>query len=147
MRCRSNSHRQLFDRLAHRVAEFIQALFFQSSTEGEADVGAHLPKFDVIRLIDHRVLEPFQCVAYQQRTRRGHTLIMARRILTEPKTALAGVILETSFARFKASINTFSAEMAPSCSLGCWVLGSMVKTGGIWERIVRCGGSEGCRES
>jgi hypothetical protein len=59
MRCRSNSRRQLFDRLAHRVAELVHALSFHSSTEGEADVGAHLPKFDVIRLIDHRVLEPF----------------------------------------------------------------------------------------
>ena len=52
-----------------------------------------------------------------------------------PKTALAGVILETSFAMFKASINAFNAETVSSCSLGCWVLGSIVKTGGrIWMR-------------
>ena len=68
---------------------------------------------------------------------------MARRILAEPKTALAGVILETSFARFKASMAAFSAEMVPSCSLGCWVLDSMVETRDRCERIVRRGGSEG----
>ena len=53
----SNSRRQLLDRLARRIAELVQALSFQSSTEGKTDAGAHLPKFDVISLIDHRVLE------------------------------------------------------------------------------------------
>ena len=72
---------------------------------------------------------------------------MVRRILAEPKTALAGVILETSFARFNASINTFNADMVPSCSLGCWVLGSIVETGGRCGRTLRRGGSEGCHKS
>ena len=147
MRRWSNSRRQLFDRLAHRVADLTQALPFQSSTEDETDVGACLPKFDVIGLIGHRVLERFQPVPYQQRMRRRLTLIMARRILAEPKTALAGVILEASFARFKASMRTFNAEMVPSRSLGCWGLGFMVETGGRWERTMRGGGSEGCCES
>jgi len=31
-------------------------------------------------------------------------------MLTEPKTALAGVMLETSFARFKVSMVTFREE-------------------------------------
>jgi hypothetical protein len=38
------------------------------------------------------------------------TLIMARITLTEPKTALAGVILQTSFARFMASMAMFNEE-------------------------------------
>ena len=145
-----NSRRQLFDRLAHRVAELVQALPFQTSTEGKTDAGAHLPKFYIISLIGHRVLEPCSALACQQRMRRRLTLIIPRRMLAETNTALAGVILETSLARFKASMNTFNAEMIPSWSLGCWVLGSMVKTGGRWERIVRRGGSEefpqGCCE-
>ena len=72
---------------------------------------------------------------------------MARRTLAEPKTALAGAILTASFARFRASMSAFNVEMAPRCSLGCWVFTFMVKTGGRWERIVRRGGSEGCYES
>jgi len=38
-------------------------------------------------------------------------LIIVRRMLAEPKTALAGVILETSFARFKPSMATFKDEI------------------------------------
>ena len=41
-----------------------------------------------------------------------HTLNIVSRALTEAKTALAGVILETSFARFMASMATFSEERA-----------------------------------
>ena len=145
MRRWGSSRRQLFDCLAHRVAELVHAFSFQSSTEGETDVGARLPKFDVISLIGHRVLELFQPVAYQQRSRRL-TLIIARRILAEPKTALAGVMLEASFARFKASMRTFNAEMVPSRSLGRG-LGFMVETGGRWKRTVGGGGSERCCES
>jgi len=43
---------------------------------------------------------------------------MVRRILTEPKTALAGVILETSFARFMVSMATFNEESVPSRPFG-----------------------------
>jgi hypothetical protein len=39
------------------------------------------------------------------------TLIIARIALREPKTALAGVILESSFARFKTSMTAFNAEI------------------------------------
>jgi len=45
-------------------------------------------------------------------------LIIVRRILTEPKAALAGVTLETSFARFTASMATFNEERIPSRSFG-----------------------------
>ena len=41
---------------------------------------------------------------------RKRTLIIVRIILTEPKTALAGVTLETSFARSMASMATPSKE-------------------------------------
>ena len=46
--------------------------------------------------------------------RRKLTLIITRRMLTEQKTALAGVILETSFARFMASMAAFNDEKALS---------------------------------
>ena len=39
-----------------------------------------------------------------------HTLIIARRTPAAPKIALAGVWLETSFARFKASIAASNKE-------------------------------------
>ena len=47
-------------------------------------------------------------------------MIIVRITLTEPKTALAGVMLEASFARFKASMAVFNTETTPSCSLGRW---------------------------
>ena len=55
-------------------------------------------------------------------------MIIVRIALTEPKTALAGVILESSFARFKASMATFNAEIMLSRPLGRWGSASMVET-------------------
>jgi hypothetical protein len=64
------------------------------------------------------------------------TLIIARITLTEPKTALAGVMLETSFARFMASIAMFNDERVTSRRR--WDFASMVETRGSCEK--RCGG-------
>jgi len=50
-----------------------------------------------------------------------------RRILTDPKTALAGVMLEISFARFMASIAMFNEERVPSRPFGRWDLAAIVK--------------------
>ena len=52
---------------------------------------------------------------------------MTRRALTEPKTALAGVWLITSFAMFRTSIAIFSEEMTLSRRFGGWVSGSIAK--------------------
>ena len=41
-------------------------------------------------------------------------MIIVRRTLTEPNTALAGVALETSFARSMASIAAFNKESTVS---------------------------------
>ena len=38
-------------------------------------------------------------------------MIIVRRMLAEPKIAVAGVTLESSFARFKPSMATFKDEM------------------------------------
>ena len=46
-------------------------------------------------------------------------------MLTEPKAALAGVMLETSFARFRVSIAAFNEERELSRRFGCAALGSM----------------------
>ena len=46
--------------------------------------------------------------------------------MTEPKAALAGVLLAISFATLRTSMNPFNVEM--TFSLGCWDLASMVRT-------------------
>lgn len=58
------------------------------------------------------------------RKSRKRPLIVVRRMLTEPKTDLAGVVFEV-FARFKASVVAFNAEMAPSRFFGRWDPASM----------------------
>ena len=45
---------------------------------------------------------------------RKPTLIIVRRTLTEPNAALAGVMLEISFARSMASMAAFNDERTPS---------------------------------
>ena len=52
--------------------------------------------------------------------RRKRTLIIVRRMLTVPKTALAGVILETSFARFIAPTAVSKEERTPSRRFDRW---------------------------
>ena len=59
--------------------------------------------------------------------RRRHTLIIVRRMLTEPKTALAGVMLDSSFARFIASMAAFNKERALSWRFVRWDFASMVE--------------------
>jgi len=62
-----------------------------------------------------------------------------------PKTALAGVILETSFATFMASMATFSEERIPPRSFGRWDLVSMAKSKVSRGDTRRGGGCEqGC---
>jgi len=65
--------------------------------------------------------------------RRKRTLIIVRRELTEPNTALAGVTQEISFARLRVSIATFNEERELSRPLGLRELGSMGKARGRCE--------------
>ena len=141
---RCTSHRQLLDRLTHRVVKFVQPLPSQPPVQGSADFGAGQPKFDVIYLVGHRVLGAFQSAFAQQTIRRRLTLIIVRITLTDPKAALAGVILESSFARFMASIAAFNVEIMPSRPLGRWGSASMVETRSGCEESVR---REGYKES
>ena len=69
-------------------------------------------------------------------------MIIVRRMATEPKTALAGVMLEISLARFRPSMAMFSEERTPSRPLGCWDLSVMVETQGGWGEAVWCEGCE-----
>ena len=62
--------------------------------------------------------------------------MVARITLTEPKTALAGVRLETSLARFKISMAAFNVATTPLLSLGRWDLGCMVESRSSGERTV-----------
>ena len=70
----------------------------------------------------------------------GRTLIIARRTQAEPKTALAGVMLEISFARLRVSMATFNAERRPSRSLEGLDVGAIAETRGNSGRVRR----EGC---
>jgi hypothetical protein len=140
-----NSPRQLLDRFTHAVVEVVQPLPVQSPVQGGTDVNASQPKFDVICIVDHRVLGAFQSVFDQQEAGRELTLIIARITPTEPKTALAGVILESSFARFKASMAAFNDEIVLSRPLGRWDSASMVETQVVAREV--CGVKlEGCEE-
>ena len=140
MRGQGNSRRQLLDCLAHGFVEIFQSLPIESPVEDGTDVGAGQPEFDVIHLIDHRVLGVSRSAVGRQRTRRKLTLIIERIMLTEPKTALAGVMLESSLARFKTSMDPFKAEIALSRPFGRRDSISMVETRGGRERAVRRGG-------
>ena len=68
---------------------------------------------------------------------------MVRRMLTEPETALAGVILESSSTRFSPSVATFSKERASSRPFGSLYFSAMAETQGGCEKVVR---GEGCKE-
>jgi len=129
---------QLLDPFEHGAVEVVQLLPLQSPVEDFADFSAGQSKFDVIHLVDHRVLVTFQSVICQKQSRgRKPTLIIVRTTLTEPKTGLAGVMLENSFAMFIASMATFKVEITPSCSLGFWDLSAMVGTQGGCEEVRR----------
>jgi len=137
VRFRCNSRRQLVGRRAHGSIEIVQPLPVQYPFEGGADVGAGQPKLDAIRPVDQLVLGAFQSTIGRQDARRKPTLIVERITLTEPKTVLAGAIAEASFARFKAWMAVFNAEMGSSRSLGRWDPTSMVdniETRGSRER-------------
>ena len=109
-----SSRCQLLDCLAHEVVEVVQPLPVQSPVEGGTNVNVSQPKFDVIHLVDHRVPCAFQTAIDELKARRRHTLTIVRIKLTKPKTILAGVVLENSFARFKASMAAFNGEIALS---------------------------------
>ena len=64
-------------------------------------------------------------------------MTITRRMLTELKTALAGVTLESSFARFRASMAIFSEERTASRPFGRWDLSAMVEKKGSYEEAVR----------
>jgi len=105
-------------RITHRTTEFIQLLSVHPPIERSTDISTFQPELDVVQFVGHRILTtsehgPSDC------RRRKRTLIIVRRILTEPKTALAGVTLAASFARFRASMATFNEEMVPSRPFGC----------------------------
>jgi len=63
-------------------------------------------------------------------------------MVTVPKAALAGVMSETSFARFTMSMATFNEERAPSRFLGCWDSVVIAETRGGGEEAVRRVGCE-----
>ena len=61
--------------------------------------------------------------------------MVVRRALAEPNAALAGVILEVSFARLRASMAAFNEDRAPSCPFGRLDLSTMVGTQVSCKRV------------
>ena len=107
------------------MTEFVQVLSIHPSVKRSTEIGALQPNLNIVHFVGRRVLA--RCQLEIAGHRRGHTLIIVRRALTEPKTALAGVMLATSFARFMASIATFNAEMVPSRPFGRSGVAAMVE--------------------
>ena len=90
------------------MIEIIRLLSSHSSVKGFTNVGAGQPKLNIVHFIGHGIL-----VAHEHRMnlrRRKHTLTVIRRTLMAAKAAVAGVMLKASFARFMASMATFSKE-------------------------------------
>ena len=137
-----NSRLQLIYRITHRLAEVVHPLSIHSPVKGCTNIGAEQPELDVILFIDHRILPMCEPCTFRHK-RRGHTRIMVRMMATEPKTALAGGILEISLVRCRLSMAMFSKKRTPSCPFGCWDLSAMVETQGSCEevgRYVSCAG-------
>lgn len=65
--------------------------------------------------------------------RRKPTRIMVSRTLTTPKTALAGVILESSFARLRPPMAALSEERTLTRPSGRWGPSAMAEAQGSWE--------------
>lgn len=55
-------------------------------------------------------------------------MIIVRRELPEPKMALGGAMLMTSFTRFITSMATFDTEMVPFRPFGRWGVATIVET-------------------
>ena len=137
--------RQLSNRIRHGLADLVQSLPIHPPIEGFTYVGACQPELDVIGLVGHGVL--VACIQNKYIVGRGRgrgkrTLIIVSRTLTDPKTAFAGVTLDTSFARFIASIAVFNAERAPSRRFGWREFESMAETRrccvkAVWWQAVR----------
>ena len=71
--------------------------------------------------------------------REKRTLIVARRTLTVPKTALAGVVFEASFARFRTSMAAFNEDVTLSLPFDFEDFGAIAGLCVSWE-AVRKGG-------
>jgi len=128
-----NSRRQLSYGITHSLVEVVHRLSVHSPVEGSTDIGTRQSEINVVLFIDYRVLvlcEPGPLPPQK----RELTRIMVRRMATEPKTALAGVILESSLARFRPSMAMFSEERPPSRPFGCWDVSVMIGTQGGWEK-------------
>ena len=64
-------------------------------------------------------------------------MILVRRMLMELKRAVAGVMVESSFATFSPSMATFSEKSASSRPLGCLDFPAMVEIQDGYEKAVR----------
>ena len=122
-----DSRLQLGYRVAHRLAEFVFLLSACSPLKRITDVGTVYPKVHAILIVGHLVLAMFEPWTSRSRQGVGLTLIVVRRIVTTPKTAGAGVILDASFPMFTRSIATSSERITPLRLFGCLESSVMVE--------------------
>ena len=135
---RIDSRFQLVYRIAYGLAQFVCPLSICSPPKGVTDVGAEYPEIHAILFVRQLVLTMLE--SGTSRSRRGMrlTLIVVRRIVTTPKTAGAGVMLEASFPMFTRPMATSSERIALSRFFGCLDLSVMVGTQGSREVAVLC---------
>ena len=68
--------------------------------------------------------------------------MVVSRALVELNAALAGVMVEASFAKSAASIATFSEERTLSCPFDRWDSPLIIEVRGDWEKAARRYGCE-----
>ena len=135
----TDSRLQLIYRIAHRLAELVSPLSVRSPPKGVTDVGTQYTEVHAILFVGELILGTFEPGISHSRRGMKLTLIVVRRIVTTPKTAGAGVMLEASFPMFTRPIATSSERIAASRLFCCLDLSVMVETRG---RVLR----KGCAE-
>ena len=129
-----NSRRQLFNRFAYGLTELIHSSSVHPPFECIAYIHAGPAEFDVVLFVEHRVLTHVNTehpVAGEEKP----TLIIVRRILTEPKATLAGVKAVASFARFRTAIDALIEVRVLSRPFGRWGMAAIVETQGRGRRM------------
>jgi len=66
---RSNSRRQSFYRVTHRLVEVVHLLSIHSPGEGPTDIGAEQPEIDIIAFVNHCVLAMCEPDVFRRRER------------------------------------------------------------------------------
>ena len=114
------SRSQTSNRMENGLVEFIQLSPIQSPIECLTYTSTSPPELNTIPIVGHRVLDRPESSQVRFRRVAERTLIIAKRVLAEPKATRACGMSQVSFARFKAWVSTSNVKRAPSSPSGCW---------------------------